>query len=329
MSLGNAIGAVSGRAVGGEQMGEHTGDPGDVWLITGCSSGLGAAIARAAAARRATVVATARDASSIPAPSDGGSDRLVRLALDVTDPAQRAAVVAHVVERFGRIDVLVNNAGSMFLGAVEECTDEDRRAMFDLHVFAPTELVRLVLPHMRGRGGGTIVQMSSKGAFLTAPATSCYTASKAALEAISTALAEEVAAFGIRVMIVEPGQFRTAVFAGPRLRAAPPMSAYDGVVGPIRRHFRASDGAQAGDPERAAEIIVEVARGATVPMRLPLGADAVDDIRAAVRAIDAQMVDGAELARATTYGDRSLGSPPPSDSMPGLVAGVDTPPGVG
>jgi NADP-dependent 3-hydroxy acid dehydrogenase YdfG len=130
------------------------------------------------------VVATARDPSSIPALADVLCDDVTRLALDVSDRSQRDTAVREVVERFGRIDVLVTNAGRMYLGAVEERSDDELRAMFDLHVFGPTELVRLVLPLMRKQRRGTIVQMSSMGAFLIAPGTSCYTAAKAAPRAL-------------------------------------------------------------------------------------------------------------------------------------------------
>lgn len=278
---------------------------GAIWLITGCSSGLGAAIGRAAAASGAWVVATARDPESIPALGQSDGDGVTRLALDVTDRSQRKAVVQEVLERFGRIDVLVNNAGRMYLGAVEECADEELRAMFDLHVFAPTDLARLVLPSMRRQRCGTIVQMSSMGAFVVAPGTSCYTAAKAALEGVSVALAEEVAQFGIRVLIVEPGSHRTEVFSGERLTGAPRMPEYAETVGAIERRFRDRDGAQLGDPDRAARIIVKMVGAESAPLRLALGADAVETITAAAGAIQAEILEWADLARSTAYGSSS------------------------
>ena len=273
----------------------------DVWIVTGCSSGLGAAIARAAARRGARVVATARDPEAIAPLPDASPGTLTRLALDVTDRVQQDAVVQHVVERFGAVDVVVNNAGRMHLGAVEECTDAELRELFDLHVFAPTDLVRRVLPGMRARRRGTIVQMSSMGAFVVAPGTSSYTASKAALENLSATLAGEVAPFGIRVLIVEPGGHRTAVFSAARLRGAVRMPEYAELVDPIERRFREADGGQVGDPDRAANVIVDVVDAEHAPLRLPLGADAADTVTAAVRAIDAEIVAGAELAQTTAY----------------------------
>jgi NAD(P)-dependent dehydrogenase (short-subunit alcohol dehydrogenase family) len=274
---------------------------GALWLITGCSSGLGVVIARAAAARGAHVVATARNASAIPDLPDLPEDRVTRMALDVTDGAQRADVVHEVIERFGSVDVLVNNAGRVYLGAVEECTDSDLREMFDLHVFGPTDLARLVLPGMRARRRGTIVQMSTMGAFLITPGFSAYTATKAALEGVSATLAAEVAPFGIRVLIVEPGSHRTSVFAPGRLSVAPRMPAYADSVGAVEQFLRDRNGNQAGDPERAAEIIVDMVDAQRAPLRLALGADAVDNIRAAIRAIETDIVEWAELARSTGY----------------------------
>lgn len=277
-----------------------------VWLITGCSSGLGAAIARVAVAQGAHVVATARDPQSIPDLADGAQNRVSRLALEVTDGPQREEVVRKVVDRFGAIDVLVNNAGRVFLGAVEECNDSDLRAMFDLHVFGPTQLIRLVLPVMRARGRGTIVQMSTMGAFLITPGFSAYTATKAALEGLSATLAAEVAPFGIRVLIVEPGSHRTSVFAADRLRTAKRLPQYADSVGSVERFLRDRNGRQAGDPERAAEIIVDMVGSERAPLRLPLGADAVENISAAIRAIEADIAEWADLARTTAYREHDL-----------------------
>src|SRR4029077_7879800 len=174
-----------------------------VWLITGASSGFGRAIAGAALARGDAVVATARRADTL-GDLDGG-DRVHVVSLDVTDAAQREAAIAQALERFGRIDVLVNNAGRTQVGAVEETTDDELRALFELHFFGPAALTRLVLPLMRRQGGAAIVQMSSVGGQVTAPGFGAYCATKFALEGLTETLRDEVEGFGIRTLIVEPG----------------------------------------------------------------------------------------------------------------------------
>src|SRR5258705_4414283 len=181
-----------------------------VWLITGASSGFGRAIADAALARGDAVVAAARRTEAL---SDlDGVERAHVASLDVTDAVQRQAVIAEALERFGRIDVLVNNAGRTQVGAVEETTDEELRALFELHFFAPAALTRAVLPHMRRQGGGAIVQMSSVGGQVTAAGFGAYCATKFALEGLTQTLRDEVAGFGIHTLIVEPGAFRTGLF---------------------------------------------------------------------------------------------------------------------
>lgn len=160
--------------------------------------------------------------------------RLVPVRLDVTDHDRIAAVVADTAERYGRIDVLVNNAGRGLLGAVEEYTDRELRDLMDLHFFGPAALTRAVLPHMRERGAGAVVQMSSMGGRFTFPGVGAYSATKFALEGLSEALAKEVAGFGIKVLIVEPGAFRTSFAERGALAFATALPVYDGIVGPVR-----------------------------------------------------------------------------------------------
>jgi NAD(P)-dependent dehydrogenase (short-subunit alcohol dehydrogenase family) len=180
-----------------------------VWLITGASSGFGLAIAEAALERGDRVMATSRNVESIELEA---GDRVALVPLDVTDAVQRTAGVEATLERFGRIDVLVNNAGRTQVGAVEETTDEELRDLFELHFFAAAALTRAVLPQMRKQGGGAIVQMSSVGGQVTAAGFSAYCATKFALEALTETLQDEVAPFGIHTLIVEPGAFRTGLF---------------------------------------------------------------------------------------------------------------------
>jgi NAD(P)-dependent dehydrogenase (short-subunit alcohol dehydrogenase family) len=198
--------------------------------------------------------------------------------LDVTDAAQREAAVGETTERFGRIDVLVNNAGRTQVGAVEETTDEELRSLFDLHFFAPAALIRLVLPHMRREGGGAIVQMSSVGGRVTAPGFGAYCATKFALEGLTETLNQEVAGFGIRTLIVEPGAFRTGLFRPGAAYESEAMDEYAETVGPTRAYVRENDGLQPGDPVKAAEAIISALNADDPPLRLVLGADAIGNI---------------------------------------------------
>jgi NAD(P)-dependent dehydrogenase (short-subunit alcohol dehydrogenase family) len=254
-----------------------------VWLITGASSGFGRAIADAALERGDAVVATARRAESL---SDlQGRERAHVVSLDVTDAVEREAAIADALERFGRIDVLVNNAGRTQVGAVEETTDEELRALFDLHFFAPAALTRAVLPHMRRQGGGAIVQMSSVGGQITAPGFGAYCATKFALEGLTQTLRDEVAGFGIHTLIVEPGAFRTGLFRPQAAYESAEMPEYADTVGPTRQYVRTGDGAQPGDPAKAAEAILQALDADEPPLRLVLGSDAIGNIERRLHAL--------------------------------------------
>jgi NAD(P)-dependent dehydrogenase (short-subunit alcohol dehydrogenase family) len=248
-----------------------------VWLVTGAGSGFGRAISEAAVAAGDVVVATARRPETLEALVGAHADQVEALRLDVTDTQAAAAVVADVETRYGRIDVLVNNAGRGQVGAAEETTDADLRELFELHVFGPAALVRAVLPGMRARRSGTIVQMSSFGGQVAYPGFSAYCATKFALEGYSEALAAEVGPLGIRVLLVEPGAFRTS-FSGAGLVESAPIPAYQDTVGPTRTMIKGIDGTQPGDPAKAAAAILAALNADTTPLRLPLGDDAVDGI---------------------------------------------------
>jgi NAD(P)-dependent dehydrogenase (short-subunit alcohol dehydrogenase family) len=179
------------------------------WLITGCSTGLGRALAQGALARGDTVAATARDAASIQELVDAHPETALALPLDVTDRGQITRAVREVQERFGGIDVLVNNAGYGYRAAVEEADDSDVQALFATNFFGPVAMIKGVLPDMRARRHGTVVNISSIGARRSPPGSGYYAASKAALEALTASLRKEVEPLGIAAMIVEPGAFRT------------------------------------------------------------------------------------------------------------------------
>lgn len=273
---------------------------GRVWLITGTSSGFGRAIAEAALAAGDTVVATARKPSTLDDLVAAYPDRAVAVELDVTDSTRIAAVVAEIVLWYGRVDVLVNNAGQGMIGAVEETTDRELRDLMELHFFGPAALTRAVLPHMRRQGSGAIVQMSSMGGRLSFPGVSAYSATKFALEGLSEALAAEVASFGIRVMIVEPGAFRTRFAGGHALRQSEAMPAYHDIVGPFRSALPDTDGTQPGDPAKAAAAVLTALDADTTPLRLPLGDDAADAISAHLDRSRGEFTAWESLARAVS-----------------------------
>jgi NAD(P)-dependent dehydrogenase (short-subunit alcohol dehydrogenase family) len=270
-----------------------------VWLITGASSGFGRAIADEALARGDSVVATSRRTDSLDDLS--GGERSHVIALDVKDAAQRSRAVAESLERFGRIDVLVNNAGRTQVGAVEETTDEELRDLFDLHFFAPAALTRTVLPSMRAQGRGAIVQMSSVGGQTTAPGFGAYCATKFALEGFTETLRDEVAGFGIHALIVEPGAFRTGLFRSDAAYESAEMPEYAEVVGPTREYVRTNHGLQPGDPVKAAEAIIAALDADEPPLRLVLGADAIENISNRLSSVAKELAEWEELGRATAF----------------------------
>ncbi|SEB71397.1 Short-chain dehydrogenase [Streptomyces sp. 2131.1] len=276
--------------------------PGRVWLITGASSGFGRSIAAAALAAGDTVVATARRPEALDDLVSAHPDRAVAVRLDVTDTARIADVVADAVLWYGRIDVVVNNAGMGLVGAVEETSDRELRDLMDLHFFGPAALVRAVLPHMRRNGSGAVVQMSSMGGRFTFPGVGGYSATKFALEGLSEALAAEVAPHGIKVLIVEPGSFRTG-FAGGALRQSAPLDAYADSVGPVRAGLPDSDGKQEGDPDRAAAAILTALAADDTPLRLPLGDDATDAVLGALDAARTEVLAWEKVSRSTGFDD--------------------------
>jgi len=257
------------------------------WLVTGATSGFGRTIVDAALAHGDAVVATSRRTDGLQ--DIAGHERVLVAQLDVTDPAQRQAAVAAALERFGRIDVLVNNAGRTQVGAIEETTDEEMRALFELHFFAPFALTRLVLPAMRAQGGGAIVQMSSVGGQTTAPGFGAYCATKFALEGLTETLRDEAAGFGIHTIIVEPGSFRTGLFRPGAAYESAEMPEYDESVGPTRAYVRGNDGQQPGDPVKAAQAIITALDADEPPLRLVLGEDAIGNIRARLQRLNDEL----------------------------------------
>jgi NAD(P)-dependent dehydrogenase (short-subunit alcohol dehydrogenase family) len=205
-------------------------------------------------------------------------DRVLALQLDVTKSSEIEPALAKVVQRFGDIDVLVNNAGYSMVGALEETSDQELRTCMETMFFGPAALTRALIPRMRERKTGTVVQLTSMGGLTTAAGFGAYCAAKHALEGLSECLAKEVAPFGVRVLIVEPGAFRTNLF-GNAFRSMPALDVYAPTVGPTRAYASQSHGAQAGDPAKAAKAIIDAVVAGAPTLRLPLGADAVGGIK--------------------------------------------------
>jgi NAD(P)-dependent dehydrogenase (short-subunit alcohol dehydrogenase family) len=273
-----------------------------VWLVTGASSGFGRAIAEAALADGDVVVGAARRTEALADLVAAHPDQLEALPLDVTDTAAAEAAVRDVVARHGRIDVLVNNAGRTHVGALEETTDAELRELFDLHVFGPAALTRAALPHMRERRAGAIVQMSSMGGQMSFAGFSAYSGTKFALEGLSEGLADEVREFGIKVLIVEPGAFRTGLFEAGRAGASADSGVY-AKVGDTRGFVSGGDGSQPGDPAKAAALILAALDAEETPLRLPLGDDAVTAVLGHLDAVRADVAAWEKRARATGFDD--------------------------
>jgi NAD(P)-dependent dehydrogenase (short-subunit alcohol dehydrogenase family) len=273
------------------------------WLITGCSTGLGRAFARAALERGDHVLVTARDVAKVEDLASAYPDTALAAALDVTDDAQVNAVVQQGIERFGGIDVLVNNAGYGYRAAVEEGDEDDVRRLFDTHVFGTMRTVRAVLPGMRARRSGTIVNISSIGARIAPEGSGYYAAAKAAVEALTASLRKEVAPLGIRATVVEPGGFRTD-FAGRSLtQSAEAIADYADTAGRRRKEHDTAHGTQKGDPDRAAAALLQVVDSPEPPFMLLLGNDSSDAFRRALDALRTEVDQWESLSRSTDFPD--------------------------
>jgi NAD(P)-dependent dehydrogenase (short-subunit alcohol dehydrogenase family) len=239
-----------------------TAEKSPTWFITGASSGFGLAFARYALERGYNVTATARSPEKLQSLATEQPNRVLVHRLDVTIPSEAEEAVSASLARFGQIDLLINNAGYGVVGAFEETSDAELRAQMETNFFGAVSVTRAALPSMRAARSGAIVNISSLGGQLSFGGFSAYSASKFALEGLSEALAQEVAPFGIKVLIVEPGAFRTS-FAADALKHMPDMDAYREIVGGTRDFARRMDGTQDGDPYKAARAIDMALRAAT------------------------------------------------------------------
>jgi len=251
-----------------------------VWFITGCSTGLGRALAKRVLQKGHRAAVTARNPAQLEDIVAEYPSGAKAFALDVSNPRQVGEAVAQAEKAFGRIDVLVNNAGYGYLAAVEEGEDDEVRAMFETNFFGLVALTKRVLPGMRSRGRGHIVNISSVGGFIGNPSGGYYNATKFAVEGLSEALAKEVEPLGIRVTVIEPGPFRTD-WAGRSLKQTRhPIEAYVQTAGARRAEITGRSGKQAGDPERAADAIVKIVESPAPPLNLVLGKDGLERVRA-------------------------------------------------
>ncbi|MCX5227123.1 oxidoreductase [Streptomyces sp. NBC_00233] len=269
-----------------------------VWLITGANSGFGRAFAEAAIAAGDIVVAAARRTETLDDLVAAHPDQVDPVVLDVTDTAAVDTVVAEVAERHGRIDVLVNNAGRTHVGSVEETSDAELRSLFDVHVFGPAALTRAVLPHMRARRSGAIVQLSSVGGQMSMAGFGAYSATKFALEGMSEALAAEVRPLGIDVLIVEPGAFRTSLFGNHSL-SGDGIADYTETVGATRAFVETGGGRQKGDPAKAAAAVLAALNADETPLRLALGDDSIDTILGHLEQVRADVTTWEKVGRDT------------------------------
>lgn len=273
-----------------------------VYFITGASRGLGAAIVDAALAAGHQVFATARDASGVLERRPDAGDSLGAASLDVTDHADAGRVVEEAIAAFGRIDVVVNNAGQGLLGAVEEVSDERARAVFDVNVFGVLNVIRAVLPVLRAQRSGHIMNLSSVGGLAGSAGWGVYNASKFAVEGFSEALSKEVAPLGIHVTVVEPGYFRTDFLDARSLSTQEAVIAdYSGTVGSTRRRAVDVNHAQPGDPLKVADAIVRVGGIADPPLHLLLGADCVAIVEAKLDSLGAEIARWRELSLSTGF----------------------------
>jgi NAD(P)-dependent dehydrogenase (short-subunit alcohol dehydrogenase family) len=271
------------------------------WLITGCSTGLGRHLAQAVLARGYNAIVTARDSIKVQDLVDEYPDTALALALDVTDDTQVTNAVQQAEERFGRVDVLVNNAGYGYRAAVEEGEEPEVAKLFATNFFGPVAMIKAVLPGMRARRDGAIVNISSIGARISPPGSGYYSASKSALEAMSASLRKELEPLGITVTVVEPGGFRTD-FAGRSLQQSRDAIAdYADTAGRRRKEHDTAHGTQPGDPARAAQAIITAVEAPDSPLLLLLGKDALAGFRAVIDAQDKELEAWQELSLSTGF----------------------------
>lgn len=272
------------------------------WLITGSTSGFGNILCKQLLARGERVVATSRNPESLSQLNSltKNPDQLLILKLDVTKKSEIQNAATEAVEKFGRIDILINNAGYGAIGALEEVSDEEIRKNFETNVFGLFEVTRAVLPTMRAQKSGHIINLSSVAGMVAKPGAGVYAATKFAIEGMSEALAGELSHHNIKITLIEPGGFRTN-FAGSALKVAPPMKDYDAALEKTRELYRTIDGHQPGDPEKAVKVMIDLVDHPNPPFRLPMGAIALASIRSKLTQYEKDMNEWEKVIVDTDY----------------------------
>jgi NAD(P)-dependent dehydrogenase (short-subunit alcohol dehydrogenase family) len=272
-----------------------------VWFITGTSQGFGRELVRAALQRGDSVIATSRNPQAVAAAFSSAADRLLAVSLDLRNTAQISSVVERVIARFGRIDVLVNNAGYGVTGAVEEASEKEIAALYETNVFGLLRVTRAILPYLRKQRGGHIVNLSSIGGLTGMPGWGIYNSTKFAVEGLSEALAAELAPLGIGVTIVEPGPFRTDFLGGSLVKAANTLPDYEATAGKTRSGTVERNGKQQGDPALAADAIVQAVTSPNPPLHLLLGKFAYERFNQKLDAFRDEMETWHELTLSTDF----------------------------
>lgn len=272
-----------------------------IWFITGISSGLGKALARSVIDKGDFVIGTFRSQMQADVFNNQHSDKGFALTLDITKTNEIKEAFKLITDKFGKVDVLVNNAGFGLAGAIEETSISESRAIFEANFFGTLQLTQTFLPLFRRQKSGHIIQISSHGGFKAFPGFGIYNASKFALEGFSEALAIEVAPLGIKLTIVEPGPFRTN-FAGSSFKEAETIiEDYNSTAGKFRERMKQVDGKQEGDPAKAAQAIIDITKLATPPLRLPLGKIAIISLTAKLESVQKDITNFKDIAENAVF----------------------------
>jgi NAD(P)-dependent dehydrogenase (short-subunit alcohol dehydrogenase family) len=274
-----------------------------VWLVTGASTGFGRELVEYLLTNGARVVATARKIEALKDLGTRYPEHVLVAAMDVTNQKQVDVAVSVAVKWFGRIDVLVNNAGYGMVGAVEESAEDEFRPMFEANVFGLIRVTQAVLPQMREQGSGHIVNLSSIGGLVATPGFGLYNATKFAVEGLSEALAQEVKPLGITVTIVEPGPFRTKFLGKAGGEAKRRIPEYDQTSGKMRAYYTEQDGKQPGDPQKAVEAIVKAVEAEHPPLHLLLGASTIPRVKAKIEALEKELAAWETTTLGADYSD--------------------------
>lgn len=272
-----------------------------IWFITGISSGLGKALAQEVMDKGDFVVGTFRNKTQADIFNDEFKEKACALVMDVTKPQEIEKAFEFIKDKFGRIDVLVNNAGFGIAGAVEETSIDETRAIFEANFFGTLQVTQAFLPLFRKQKSGHIIQISSHGGFKAFAGFGIYNASKFAVEGFSEALAQEVEPLGIKVTLVEPGPFRTK-FAGDSFRqSATIIKDYNQTAGVFRQRIKAVDGIQEGDPTKAAKAIFDITKLENPPLRLPLGKIAIVSLTTKLESVKGDLEDFKKIAESAVF----------------------------